>query len=500
MNPFPAGGTEAAVVDGSLPSRIARASLWIGVSTVGAALSGLLRGKLLAVLVGPAGVGVVGQLSGIQQVASIIGALGLTAALVRVLAGRGAAGWGEEAAQLVGQTGATQLTLGLAIALGAVVAQEPLAAWALGEPSLGWALSLAALGLPAVLATQLLQNVAIAAGRLRRYVMATLVDAVLTTGLAIVAVVGFGLRGAVTYLLLGPLLSMIVAALAFGVVLPAGTVLELLRRTIRPDWATLRALLSFGVAIAITYVTRQGTVTIVRGLLFHEQGSFAVGLFQAAYALSTYYVTFFNQPLLSIAYPELSACADETASRRAYEPWFELTIATVPVLLLAYVVALPLVIPLLNSPQFAEAVPIAAWHAAGDFCFLIVALNRMRWFASGRTGHALRLELVMDFAFIAAAWAMIGRYGAVGVALAHLWAAGLAMVGSLLADGLRRGVRLLLRAAPPLAALVLSALAMGRGGKLAFVVPLAAMVVLTGLTLSQGPRVARWFAVVRRSR
>jgi hypothetical protein len=73
-------------------------------------------------------------------------------------------------------------------------------------------------------------------------------------------------------------------------------------------------------------------------------------------------------------------------------------------------------------------------------------------------------------------------------------------VASLLADGLRRGVRLHLPVAPPLAALVLSALAMGRGGTLAFVVPLAAMVVLTGLTLSQGSRLARWFAVVRGSR
>jgi PST family polysaccharide transporter len=410
---------------------MARASLLVASSTVATAVSALIRNKLVAVTIGPAGMGLYGQLAGLQQGAVIIASAGLIPALVRGLASQRSADSPESAARQIGQVGALQVLLSVTGVLAAVLAARPIAGWALGNDDLAWAVRVAAAGLPAALLTQVLQSIAVAGGHVRRYVVALLWDVSLGTILAIVLVSKFRFQGAVAYLCSGPYVSAVVTLIVLGRLLPPGVLGQVGRRLVGPDGTLIRRFAAFGAAIAVAYVARQAVVAVVRSVVIHKLGTFDSGLFQAAYSQSTYYISFFTQPLIAVAYPQLSAHSEPMTRRLDYRRWVDLVVAIVPVLLMLYIASLTLLVPLLNSNRFVGAVPIAAWQSVGDFFFIILWLNRMHLFAQGRVLAGLWLELMLDLGVLVLVQPFLSWFGVEGAGVAHLVSSAAVMAFSL---------------------------------------------------------------------
>jgi PST family polysaccharide transporter len=165
----------------------ARASLLNAMAVAVRLLSGLAINKLLAVIVGPAGFAMVGQLQNLVAITSTLATGATTQGVTKFTAEHHA----DRESQIRLWRTATRIALLCALGLGAllILARAPLAGWLLGDPALGSVIGLLGLSLPFIAGNLLLMAILNGVKDMPGFVLAGIVGAlaslVLTVGLTL---------------------------------------------------------------------------------------------------------------------------------------------------------------------------------------------------------------------------------------------------------------------------------------------------------------------------
>ncbi|MCE6967487.1 O-antigen translocase [Cereibacter sphaeroides] len=350
-------------MSGSSYRTILRSSSIIGGAQVINIAVGLVKMKVVAVLLGPAGVGLIGLYLSLIQTASSIAALGLGNVGTRQIAQAHAEG-GDVA---VGRTRRALFwgTMGLAL-IGAalfwlasgwiarVILADETRATDVAWLSLGVALTVAA-GSQGALLTGLRRI-----GDLARI---NLGAGVIGSVLGVLALWLWGAQGLVAMVLVAPVVTFLLGHLYVARLgPPAGPPIRLPEMT--GEW---RAMVTLGFAFMISgLVTTLGHLA-VRILVQRELGAEALGQFQAAWAIGTTYLGFVLGAMGTDYYPRLTAAIDDpaTATRLVNEQTEVALLLCAPVLLAMLGLA-PWVIHLLYSAEFGPAAEILRWQLIGD--------------------------------------------------------------------------------------------------------------------------------------
>ena len=416
--------------EGNSYRQILRSSSIMGGAQAINYLVSLLRVKVVAVLLGPAGVGVIGLYTSATSLLGTVTGLGLQGSAVRAIAQAQAQDDPLAVARtirmlrrLVWATGALGWLASLALAL-------PLSRWMFDSDRHAWALAVlgGTLLLSAISSGQsaLLQGLR----RIGDIARVQVAAAVLNTAVTIALYAWLREDGIVPVLLANAAVTLICSWwFARRVQVPEVTI------DMAQAVAEAKPLLGLGVAMMWSGVLTLLLDLFTRTLISRQWGVDAAGIYQAAWALSGLFAGFVLGAMGTDFYPRLTAVIhDRAAAARAVNEQTEIGILLAVPGLLATLAFAKWIVWALYSAKFAPAADVLVWMVLGVFGrvlswpmgFIQLSLGAGRWFmATEATFLAIQAGLVL---------LLVPRHGVLGAAYAFatcyvLYTAGMAWVG-----------------------------------------------------------------------
>jgi O-antigen/teichoic acid export membrane protein len=343
--------------------RILRSTSIIGGASFINIAVGVLRTKVLAVLLGPAGVGVASLYTGLIGTASTVATMGLGPVGTRQIAE--ACSTGDAHAILVARRALFWGTMVLAIVGGLAIwsLRTVLAVHALGSASytgaVGWLSLGVALSVAGASQAALIQGMR----RIGDIARLSVYGSVVSTALGIALLWEWGEAGLIAYILVSPLASFVLGHIYVSRLPATGTGTVALNELTR-EW---KMLLQLGLAMVAAGIVQQLAQLWIRIDVAKVLGPQSLGQYQAAWTISMQYVMFVLAAMGTDYYPRLTGVIhDHGAARRLVNEQTEIaTLLSAPVFIAMMAIA-PWVIHLLYAASFTPAVEILRWQILGD--------------------------------------------------------------------------------------------------------------------------------------
>lgn len=405
---------------------LVRSTILIGSSSMATTLISILRVKALALLVGPAGVGLLGVLASAASVGTTLAAVGSDTTGTRRIA------LDRENFEATARTRRTLLVIAAVHGLAAMAAfwllREPLAVRLLGDTT--YALEIGLLGI--AVAVSLVAGLQMAQlqglSRVADIARINVASSAAGTVVGLTAVWAWGIEGLLVLVLSQPALAAVLATLetrrlgapSGG---PRGT-------SLGAQLSAWRTMLAEGAPFMASFLVTAASPLVIRALVVHDLGIEAAGHFHAAWTLSMLYVAFLLNAMSVGYFPRLTALAgNAAATRELVDDQTQLALSVGGVTLLIVLAAAPVLVPLLYSPAFAPAVGIVEWQALGNLMKIAGWPIGYLLIAHGRSRLLVATELAWNALLVALVWLALPRLGleATGIAFAAASAFFLAM-------------------------------------------------------------------------
>lgn len=370
-----------------------------GAQSVNVMLS-ILRLKLLAVWLGPAGVGLLGIYSNLQQMAGNTAGLGMQNSGVRQLA---SARGDEQAVSRVRQVVLlAHLIQGSLAMAGVWLLREPIAIWLIGDRT--YATEVGLIGIAVLLMLLATAHTTLLQG-LRHIGALGKVSVLGAFGGTLVGltVVWFqGMEGLLWFVLAQPLFTLL-AALVFT------------RRLVRNDggasltlkaiWSEWMPMVKLGSVFMLGGLATTGTLLVVRGWLTQDLGLEAAGHFAAAWGITMTYVGFLLGAMGADYFPRLTEVIhDRPGAHRLMNDQMQLGLALGGPVLILLVGLAPLVIRLLYTEEFGDAVTLLQWQSVGNVLKLACWPLGFAFVAAAQPRVFLFTQVNFNIAFMLIVW------------------------------------------------------------------------------------------------
>lgn len=398
-------------------NRILKSTSIIGGASFANVMIGVIRTKILAVLLGPAGIGLVGLLTGLLNTASTFITCGVGPVGTRQIAD--AYSTGDLYRMQVIRRAMLWVTLCFS-AISAVLIwsfRRSIAIYALGSDRFADAAGLLAIGVALSIAatsqTALIQGMR----RIGDVARLNIFSALGSTLIGIAVLWKWRSQGLVPFVLAVPLISFLLG-LYFVKRIPSV-------QAQAASWQDLRRELHLILRLAVVMVgaglVQSITQLWLRVDISHVLGQNALGQYQAAWTISMQYVGFVLTAMSADYYPRLTGViSDPIASCLLVNEQTEIALLLSGPVFLAMLAFSPLVIHLLYASSFAPAAEILRWQVLGD------VLKIASWplgFLILAAGDGLTFFWTELFS-----WSSVTLFVAVGVLLIGLPATGISYV------------------------------------------------------------------------
>lgn len=387
--------------------QIFRSSAIIGGASVISIVVGIIKVKVLAVLLGPAGIGLMGLYQNIMGMASTLAGCGMGSSGVRQLA----ASSGEAATLAIVRRALwlANLILGFAGMTLLWLLREPVAQWVFGD--IAHANEIGLLGLGVLLTLIAGSQMALLQGlrRIGDLARVTIISAIFGAAAGILLVYWLDEEGVLWFVLTAPAISILVAGY-YAARLP--------RPQTARDWQAIsqqwQVMLKLGIPLMAAGLLTLVAQLAARSIILRELGLDASGYFQAAWVISMTYVGFVLGAMSADYFPRLTAAInDHQQARKLVNEQAEMALLLAGPVLLAIITLAPWIIRILYAESFAPATELLRWQVLGDI--LKVASWPMGFIllAQGRGGIFIGTELTWNVAYLGAIFLGIQEWGLV---------------------------------------------------------------------------------------
>lgn len=395
--------------------QILRSSFIIGGASVINILVGLLRMKVVAVLLGPAGVGLIGILNNLMATGANIAALGVGNSGTRQVAE--AVGRDDPDAIDASRRALFLGTLILAT-LGSFLfwcVRDLIAVHILEDeklaPFVGWV----SIGIGLTVATGSQRALLTGMRRVGDIARMTVISSLVGALVGIAAIYYLGETGIILLVLSAPLVGL-VASHFYVAKLPRIQSKRLPFHEVKQQWRTL---LKLGFAFMVAGLAMPVGQLAVRAMVQNQLGLDSLGYFQASWAISMTYIGFVLGAMGTDYYPRLTAViSDHKKVIRLVNEQAEVAILLAGPVLLAMMALAPWVITRLYSDEFTASISVLRWQILGDTLKIISWPMGFIILASGRGKLFVMTEMFAACVFVVATWACMPWLGidATGVA------------------------------------------------------------------------------------
>ena len=369
---------------GSSHRQILKSTSIIGGSTAISVVIGILRTKILAVLLGPSGIALFGLYGVIIGLVSTLAGMGIGSSGVRQIAEANGSQDQRKISLTIFTLRCNALFLGALGALVLVLFCVPLSVSTFGTRAQAGALALLSLSIffasVSDAQTALIQGLR----RIRDLAKIRIATALLGTAVTIPVVWFLRERGVAPAIVAATAVSLLISWHFARQVKPTEAAFsrgEVFRET--------RVLLGLGLTFMTSGLMASAANYFIRTSIVRQIGLEGTGHYQAAFALSTVYVGFILGAMGADFYPRLTAAAHDnpTCNRLVNEQSEVALLLAGPGILLTLALA-PVAIRLFYSASFLPAVDILRWQILGLFGrivtwplgFLVVAKGRGQLF------------------------------------------------------------------------------------------------------------------------
>jgi antigen flippase len=396
--------------------QILKSSVLIGGSSVLDIGFRIVRTKVVALLLGPTGIGLLGLYGSISEVVRSFAGMGINNSGVRQIAEAVGTGDNRRIAITVTTLRRVALVLGVMGALLLVIFCRPVSRFSFGDDRHAGTVALLALAV-------LFGEVSAAQGalvqgmrRISDLARMGVLSAFYGTLFSIPIVYFYGERGVVPSLVCVAAMSIITSwwyARKIKV--------EKVSITLRQVMSESAELLKLGVVFMASSLMAMAAAYAVRIIVLRKIGVEAAGFYQAAYALGGLYAEFILQAMVADFYPRLTAAAatnDRAESNRLVNEQAEMGLLMAGPGVLATLTLAPLVIPLFYSASFAPAVDILRWNCLG--ILLRIASWPMGFVlrAKGERGRLFWTEFFGYASYVGLVWLCVRSFGLTGTGVA----------------------------------------------------------------------------------
>lgn len=399
---------------GSAYRRIMKSTFIMGASAIISIMLGILRNKLIAIVLGPSGIGLSGIYQSITNFIGSVSGLGINESGVQQIAG-------ASSTQDYKRIGRTAVALkrvaffsGVLGFLLLIILSKRISIISFGDTRHWRDLTLlsAVIFMGGVSGGQ----VALIQGmqRINDLAKVTIFGAVAGTVLSIPMILFFKEKGIVYYLL-------VISGMA---ILSSWFYSKKIRvETISLRWreslAEARPLLRLGLALMVGSLIIAAAQYLIRVIVVRKLGLSAAGLYQASTMLSTFYVGILLNAMIADYYPRLSAASrDDTESGFLVNKQMEVGMLFAVPGVLATMTFAPLVIPLFYSADFVAAVEVLRWQIFGVFLQVVSWPMGFIFRAKGHGGLFVWTEVFHNSAYLCLAWLGIREFGLPGLGMA----------------------------------------------------------------------------------
>ena len=423
--------------DTSHKRHILRSTSIIGGATAAGLVIGMIKMKLIAALMGPSGVGLLGLFTTLLGLGFAVIGMAIDTSGVRLLSASANAAGRAWTSRWALWSFAVPLALFAAIAFWLL--QEPIARLALGDSHYASRVRWIGFGVAATIISGAQIAIVQSARRMADYARIKLWSALLAASVSLLAIYLYAISGLIIAILAAPVATMLVAfyyrrnlpRLERGPV-PGFTLL-------RAEWTLLATL---GIAVTLTALVGSASQIVVRAIIVQHIGLRDAGLFQASIAISSLNLGLILGAMIADYYPRLSeAATDSAAVNRILNQQIHVGLMLAAPALLGISTAAPLLLSLLYTSEFTDAALLLRLQVAAD------AMRVAGWalgfvlLARGATIGYFLVEAALSTTFGFVTWMMASRVGVEAAGIGYL----LGYVASLsvaLAFAARHGVHL----------------------------------------------------------
>ncbi|MFK8030315.1 MAG: O-antigen translocase [Gammaproteobacteria bacterium] len=396
--------------------QIFRSSAIIGGASVINMVIGIVKVKVLAVLLGPIGIGLMGLYQNIMSMATMLAGCGVGRSAVRQFASS------ADDAQTLSIIRRALWMIALILGLTGMVLlwllRESVAYWVFGDA--GHASEIGWLGLGLLFSviagsqTSTLQGLRRISDMARVSILSALVSAVV----GVLAVRLLGRDGVLWFVLMAPAANFLIAL--FYTARIASPPMQYELAAIQRQWL---AMLKFGIPLMAAGLVTLLTQLAMRSVVFRELGLEASGYFQAAWAISFTYVGFVLNAMAMDYYPRLTmAIDDHHKARELVNEQIEMALLFIGPALIGMITLAPWVIHLLYAPSFSPAAEILKWQMLGGILKVVSAPLVFIFLSKGRGSIVVGVQFVWGVAYLAPVLFFISEFGLLTTGVGY-WAA-----------------------------------------------------------------------------
>jgi enterobacterial common antigen flippase len=394
--------------------QILKSSVLVGGSSLLNIAIGIVRTKVMAVLLGPAGFGLFGLYGSITTLTQTLAGMGINSSGVRQIAESAGSNDTAGVAQTAVALRRISILLGVLGATLLVVFAKQISKTTFGSPQHTTAVGLLSFAV-------LFQLISAGQGALiqgmRRIADLAKMNVIGAFGglmISIPVVYVFREKGIVTSLVCVAATTILTSwwfSRKLQIASPSMSISQVVRKA--------AALLKLGVAFMVSGLMVTGVAYMVRVILLHKVGFAATGIYQSAWVLGGLYVNVILQAMGADFYPRLSAAAKDNykCNRLVNEQALVGLLLAGPGVIATLTFA-PVVIALFYSAKFGPAVGVLRWVCLG------AALQVVTWpmgfiiLAKARQDFFLLSECVWAMIASGLAWSCIATYGLNGAGIA----------------------------------------------------------------------------------
>ena len=387
-------------------ARILRSSALMGGAQVVVLAAGFVRAKVIAMVLGASGVGLIGIFNAFSGNVATFAGWGLGTSGVRLIAG---ATEEEKPAKItaVRRMGLLLSLLGLALAL--------LTFWPVGLATFDSAkyapeMAIVAMAVPCVIASTAWSAVLQASGKVASLAKVQIAGALTGLLLGLPAIYFWGTKG----IALSILLAAAVPALVLWRAARAEQAAATATSAVSVD---LRHLVTLGGALMVVGWLGQLSAYLIRVAIVRQEGLDAAGYYQAAFAISGSLPGFIFAAMGADFLPRVAAAKDEAAARSISEQQIQAGLLMGTPLIIVLLSLGGLCVRLLYAEGFAATEPLLGWMAWGVFVRLLAWPLAFWLLARGSSRTMMVIEGSTALLMTALAVVLLRSFGVVGCAM-----------------------------------------------------------------------------------
>ncbi|HVM59666.1 MAG TPA: O-antigen translocase [Verrucomicrobiae bacterium] len=393
---------------------IVKSSTIIGGSSVIVIVLRVVQTKVMALLLGPAGVGLMGLYGSIIDFACTIGS-GVNNSGVRQIAESAGTNESHRIAGTVTTLRRVVLILALLTALLLAAASKPVARLTFGDEHYSGAVAL--LSLAILLTTVSGGQAALVQGMRRIYSLARInvLGALFALVVNIPIIYWYRQRGIVPSLVCTAAMSFLFSWWYARQIKVDGDSQTRARAT----WSEARALLQLGIVFMATGLMTMGAAYLIRMIVLRSLGVDAAGFYQSAWALGGLYVGFILGAMGADFYPRLTAAANDHAKcNRLANEQVEVGMLMAGPGVLGTLTFAPLVMTIFYSAKFGPAAEILRWICLGMLLRVVTWPMGFILLAKGDRKRFFYTETAANVTHVTSVWLGVRWFGLNGAGVA----------------------------------------------------------------------------------